>query len=137
MSVRTHLVAVAGPPPRIEVRNAAGSISVEAVEDAAQIEVRVDPLDDAAEELLDRVEIGASDAEQADSPTGSGSSTPSSGCCALLPSPSGHRALAPPRGSPCLGRRRADRAVRRPRTHRRRGDVVAGRAPTCASAPRR
>jgi len=69
MSVRTHHVAVAGPPPRIEVRNAAGSVTVEAVEGADQIEVRVEPLDGAAEELLDRVEIDVSDAERDDSPT--------------------------------------------------------------------
>ena len=57
MSVRHHATAVTGPPPRIEVRNAAGSVTVEAIEGAEQIGVFVEALDDAAEQLLDRVEI--------------------------------------------------------------------------------
>jgi hypothetical protein len=71
MSVRTHLVALTGPPPRIEVRNAAGSVTVEAIDGAEQIEVRVEPLDDAAEELLERVEIDvhAAEPDRVDSPT--------------------------------------------------------------------
>jgi Putative adhesin len=69
MSVRTHVAAVPGPPPRIEVRNAAGSVTVAAVEGAEQLEVRVEPLDAAADELLDRVEIDVRDAESDDVPT--------------------------------------------------------------------
>lgn len=50
----------AGPvPPVIEVRNPAGSVTLEAVEGADGLAVRVVALDGAAEELLDRVEITA------------------------------------------------------------------------------
>jgi hypothetical protein len=71
MSVRKHVAVVTGPPPRIEVRNPAGSVTVEAVEGAEQLEVRVEPLDAAAEQLLDRVDIDvrAADPERVDSPT--------------------------------------------------------------------
>jgi DUF4097 and DUF4098 domain-containing protein YvlB len=71
MSVRKHSASAAGPPPRIEVRNPAGSVTVEAVEGADRLDVRVEPLDEAAEELLDRVEIEVSAAEpdRVDSPT--------------------------------------------------------------------
>ena len=71
MPVRTHVAVVTGPPPRIEVRNPAGSVIVEAVEGAEQLEVRVEPLDDAAEQLLDRVEIDvrAADPDRAGSTT--------------------------------------------------------------------
>jgi hypothetical protein len=70
MSVRKHHAA-AGPSPRIEVRNPAGSVTVEAVEGADAFDVRVEPLDPAAEELLDRVgfEVSATDPDRADSPT--------------------------------------------------------------------
>ena len=46
-------------------------MTVEALEGAEQLEVRVEPLDDAAEQLLDRVEIDVREAEpdRADSPT--------------------------------------------------------------------
>jgi hypothetical protein len=57
MSVHQQVPVVAGPPPRIEVRNAAGSVAVEAVEGAEVLEVWVEPLDELAEELIDRVEI--------------------------------------------------------------------------------
>jgi Putative adhesin len=43
-------------PIALDVRNAAGSVLVEAVE-TAQTEVEVEPLDDAAEELMDSVRI--------------------------------------------------------------------------------
>jgi hypothetical protein len=69
MPVRTHIAAVPGPPPRIEVRNPAGSVTVDAVEGAQQLEVRVEPLDAAAEELLDRVEVDVRDAESDAVPT--------------------------------------------------------------------
>jgi len=69
MPVRTHAAAVAGPPPTIEVRNPAGSVTVTAVEGAEQLEVWVEPLDAAAEELLDRVEIDVRDAESDAVPT--------------------------------------------------------------------
>jgi hypothetical protein len=69
MPVRTQVADASGPPPRIEVRNPAGSVTVTAVEGAEQLEVRVEPLDAAAEELLDRVEIDVRDAESAGVPT--------------------------------------------------------------------
>jgi DUF4097 and DUF4098 domain-containing protein YvlB len=67
MSIHQQVPVVAGPPPRIEVRNPAGSVTVRAVEGAEQLEVEVEPLDDAAEQLLDRVEVDLR-AGDADSP---------------------------------------------------------------------
>jgi hypothetical protein len=63
MSVRKHHIALSGPPPRIEIGNPAGSVTVEAVEGADMLDVRVEPLDAAAEELLERVEIDVSDTD--------------------------------------------------------------------------
>jgi hypothetical protein len=48
-------------PPVLEVRNPAGSVTLDAVEGADEVAVRVEALDPAAEELLDRVEITADD----------------------------------------------------------------------------
>jgi len=71
MSVRQHHISAAGPPPWIEVRNPAGSVTVEAVEGANLLDVRVEPLNAAAEQLLEVVEVEVSDADpdQVDSPT--------------------------------------------------------------------
>jgi hypothetical protein len=71
MSVRKHHVSAAGPPPRIEVRNPAGSVCIEAVEGADELEVRVEALDATAEELLDGVviDVAAGDPDRVDSPT--------------------------------------------------------------------
>jgi hypothetical protein len=63
MSIRSHTAVVAGAPPQIEVRNAAGLVSVTAVEGAADIQVQVEALDEAAEQWLDRVEIDVREAE--------------------------------------------------------------------------
>jgi len=57
MSVSQQVPVADGPPPRLEVRNPAGSVAVDAIDGAAKVEVHVEPLDAAAEELLDRVEI--------------------------------------------------------------------------------
>jgi hypothetical protein len=57
MSLHQQVPVVGGPPPRLEVRNAAGSVTVHAVEDAELLAVWVEPLDEVAEELLDRVQI--------------------------------------------------------------------------------
>jgi hypothetical protein len=57
MSVYEQAPVAGGLPPRIEVRNPAGSVTVQAVEGAGQLEVWVEPLDDAAEQLLDRVDV--------------------------------------------------------------------------------
>ncbi|RBY80664.1 hypothetical protein DQ238_08880 [Geodermatophilus sp. TF02-6] len=60
MSVRTFTRAVATPPV-VEVRNPAGSVTVAAVEGSTGLSVRVEALDEAAEELLDRVVVEASE----------------------------------------------------------------------------
>ena len=57
MSLHEQVTVAAGLPPRLEVRNPAGSVTVQAVEGADQLEVWVEPLNEAAEELLDDVEI--------------------------------------------------------------------------------
>jgi hypothetical protein len=67
MSIHQQVPVVAGPPPRIEVRNPAGSVAVRGVEGAEHLEVEVEPLDDVAEQLLDRVEVDLR-AGDADSP---------------------------------------------------------------------
>ena len=57
MFVHEQIPVVEGTPPRIEVRNPAGSVTVQAVEGGEQLEAWVDALNDAAEELLDGVQI--------------------------------------------------------------------------------
>ena len=56
MSVHAQVPVADGTPPRIEVRNPAGSVTVEARRGRRAARGRVEPLDDAAEQLLDRVE---------------------------------------------------------------------------------
>jgi hypothetical protein len=70
MSVRTYRTAARGAPPRIEIQNPAGTVTVEAVEGAQELEVRVEALNTAAEQLLERVEIEASpvDLDRVDGP---------------------------------------------------------------------
>jgi hypothetical protein len=68
MSVSQQVRVAGDRPPRIEVRNAAGSVAVRAVEGAEQLEVEVAPLDDAAAQLLDRVEVDVREGD-AGSPT--------------------------------------------------------------------
>ena len=70
MSVRTLQADVLGAPPRIEIRNPAGSVTLEALEGADSLDVRVEALESAAEELLDEVEIevSESDPDRVDSP---------------------------------------------------------------------
>src|SRR3954451_16243090 len=62
MSIRSHTAVIDEAPPQIEVRNAAGLVSVTAVEGAADIQVQVEALDEAAEQWLERVEIDVRDA---------------------------------------------------------------------------
>jgi DUF4097 and DUF4098 domain-containing protein YvlB len=57
MSVRSARSAVGSTPPAIDVRNPAGSVTIEAVEGADELDVRVEALDADAEDLLDRVDI--------------------------------------------------------------------------------
>ena len=61
MTVRTQRFAAAGPAPALEVRNFAGSVTVDGREDASEVTVEVEPLDSAAEGQLDRVEVSASE----------------------------------------------------------------------------
>lgn len=69
MDVRTQRIPAGGPPPRIEIRNPAGSVTVEAIEGAGELDVRIEALDAAAEQLLDRVDVSVTDTDRADSPT--------------------------------------------------------------------
>ncbi|HEX2075257.1 MAG TPA: DUF4097 family beta strand repeat-containing protein [Geodermatophilus sp.] len=58
MSVRKHVFpAGVDVPPAVEVRNPAGSVTVEAVEGLAELRVEVAALDDVAERLLDQVAV--------------------------------------------------------------------------------
>jgi hypothetical protein len=59
MSVRTLSVPAGSTPPVLEVRNFAGSVVIDAVEGADAVDVRVEALDSAAEQLLERVELTA------------------------------------------------------------------------------
>ena len=70
MSVRTLHASASGAPPRIEIRNPAGSVTLEAVEGADSLDVHVEALEAAAEELLYQVEIAVSDSDpdRVDSP---------------------------------------------------------------------
>jgi DUF4097 and DUF4098 domain-containing protein YvlB len=70
MSVRKLHAGVSGAPLRIEIRNPAGSVTLEALEGADSIDVRVEALEAAAEDLLDQVEIEVTDVDpdRVDSP---------------------------------------------------------------------
>ena len=57
MESRTHRFPLTEPDPAVEVRNPAGSVTVEAREGVDEITVHVLPLDSAAEQLLDRVNL--------------------------------------------------------------------------------
>lgn len=57
MSVRDSSTPTGGTPPEIEIRNPAGTVTVEAVEGAEQVDVRVEALDSAAQDLLDEVDV--------------------------------------------------------------------------------
>jgi DUF4097 and DUF4098 domain-containing protein YvlB len=57
MAVRTHRIPLSDALRTIEVRNPSGSVTVRAVEDAEELVVSVEPLDDTAEQLVDRVDL--------------------------------------------------------------------------------
>jgi Putative adhesin len=57
VQVREHSARTGATPPEIEVRNPVGSVSVEAIEGAEEVTVRVEALDGLAEQLLDRVDV--------------------------------------------------------------------------------
>ncbi|WP_222267884.1 DUF4097 family beta strand repeat-containing protein [Modestobacter marinus] len=59
MSVRTQRVPVPGGPPAVEVRNPAGSVTVDAVEGASEVVVTIEPLNEAAEHEVDLVDVEA------------------------------------------------------------------------------
>jgi hypothetical protein len=59
MSARTLRTPAGGTPPEIEIRTSAGTVTVEAVEGSEELDVRVEALDNTAEQLLDRVDIDA------------------------------------------------------------------------------
>ena len=63
MSVRKLSAKAAGARPQIEVGNPAGSVSVECIEGADALDVQVEALNDAAEELLDEVAIEATEGD--------------------------------------------------------------------------
>ena len=59
MSVRTYRAAATAVPPRIEIDNPAGIVRVDAVQGAGELEVEVEALNAVAEQLLEEVEIEA------------------------------------------------------------------------------
>jgi hypothetical protein len=61
VNVRTHRVPLSDTPRSIEVHNPAGSVTVEAVEGAEELVVRIEPLDQAAAQLLDEVQLVVTD----------------------------------------------------------------------------
>ena len=67
MSVRTLSVPAGSTPPVLEVRNFAGSVLIDAVEGADAVDVRVEALDSAAEQLLESIELTAGPAGPGDS----------------------------------------------------------------------
>jgi hypothetical protein len=56
-SVREHSVPLTGTPRSIDVRNAAGSVTVRAAEEATELVVRFSAHTSAAEEVLDRIDL--------------------------------------------------------------------------------
>src|SRR3954471_24753947 len=57
MEIRVHRFPVGDGPHAVEIRNPAGSVTVQAVEGAPEYVVEVEALDSAAEELIDRVDL--------------------------------------------------------------------------------
>jgi hypothetical protein len=57
VEIRVHRFPVGAGPYAVEVRNPAGSVTVDAVEDTPEYVVEIEPLDSAAEELIDRVDL--------------------------------------------------------------------------------
>jgi len=57
MTVRTHRVPLSGSPRSLEVRNPAGSTTVEAEPGATEIVIEVQALNSIAEEMIDRLDL--------------------------------------------------------------------------------
>lgn len=60
MTVREHHFPVTGTSPSVEVRVPSGSATLAGEEGAEEFAVRIEPLDEAARDLLDRVEVDGS-----------------------------------------------------------------------------
>lgn len=61
MTVRTHRVPLSASPRTIEVHDPAGSVTVEAVDGAEELQLRIEPLDHAAAQVLDQVQLVVTD----------------------------------------------------------------------------
>jgi hypothetical protein len=61
MTTRNHRFPVGEGTPAVEIRNPTGSVAVEAPEGATEFVVDIEPLNNAAEQLLDDVEVGVLD----------------------------------------------------------------------------
>jgi hypothetical protein len=59
--VRTHRFPATAGPPTVDIRNPAGSVTVDAVDGATEVVVTIEPLSAAAEQLLDRVDATGAD----------------------------------------------------------------------------
>ena len=57
MPIRTHRVPLSDSTRTIEVRNPAGSVTVQAVDGAEELVVTIEPLDDVAEQMADKVDL--------------------------------------------------------------------------------
>lgn len=57
MAIRTQRFPIGDGAPAVEIRNPAGSVTVEVVDGTTEFAVEVEPLDDAADQLLDRVDV--------------------------------------------------------------------------------
>jgi hypothetical protein len=66
--VRNSATPAGSTPPELEIRNPAGSVTVEAVEGTDSVDVRVEALDNAAEQLLDDVDIAVDTPARPDAP---------------------------------------------------------------------
>jgi hypothetical protein len=57
VDTRTHRFPLSGQTPAIEVRNPAGSVTVDAPEGTDEVTIEITPLDSAAEQLLERIGV--------------------------------------------------------------------------------
>jgi DUF4097 and DUF4098 domain-containing protein YvlB len=57
MDIRVHRFPVGTGPFAVEVRNPSGSVTVDAVDDADEYVVEIQPLDSSAEQLIDRIDL--------------------------------------------------------------------------------
>jgi hypothetical protein len=57
VDTRTFRFPVGEAAPAVEIRNHAGSVTVEAVQDAPEFVVEIEPMDSAAESLVDKADV--------------------------------------------------------------------------------